>query len=237
MSEPTTSRLLHTAGTPPLCSAADSPGTLRDYSASPAPASTTSSLLRCPHAAPALPDMATAFAPCHLHQNCHPECEAAINNQVNLEVHASFAYKSMASYFDRGDAALKHFSLFFLDQSKKKMEHVDYLLGLQNQRGSNPRLWNIPMPEEENWENGLRVLECALQLAKRVQQSLLSLHQVAKEKHGHVCNFLEGGYLFEQVMFMRELRDHIANLRKLEAQDDGLTESLSDKLTLGDSEN
>ncbi|XP_035872763.1 ferritin heavy chain-like [Phyllostomus discolor] len=181
--------------------------------------------------------MATAFTPCHVGKNCHPECDAAINNQVNLQLHASYVYMSMACYFDRGDVALKHFSLFFLRQSNKEREHADYLLGLQNQRGSKPHLWNIPRPEEENWENGLRVLECALQLAKRVQQSLLSLHQLATEKHGQVYHFLEGGYLHEQMVFIQELEDHITNLRKLGTPKDSLAEALFDKLTLGDSEN
>ncbi|XP_035872780.1 ferritin heavy chain-like [Phyllostomus discolor] len=181
--------------------------------------------------------MATTLGPCHVHQSCHPECESAINNQVNLELHASYLYVSMACYLDHGDVALKHFSLFFLQQSKKEREHAEYLLGLQNRSASNPLLWNMPKPEEENWENGLRVLECALQLAKRVQQSLLSLHQVAKEKHGQAYHFLEGGYLHEQVMFIQELGDHVTNLGKLGAPEVSLAESLFDKLTLGDSKN
>ncbi|XP_045716490.1 ferritin heavy chain-like [Phyllostomus hastatus] len=182
--------------------------------------------------------MATAFAPWHVRQNYHPECEAAINNQVNLELFASYVYLSMAFYFDREDVALKHFSLFFLRQSNKEREHAEKLLWLQSQRGGNPRLCNIPRPEEDTWENGLRVMECALQLAKTVNQSLLSLHQLATEKEdGHVCNFLKRHYLHEQVMFIKELGDYITNLRKLGAPEDSLAEYLFDKLTLGDSKN
>ncbi|XP_035872779.1 ferritin heavy chain-like [Phyllostomus discolor] len=190
-----------------------------------------------PPPSPALPDIGNAFAPWHLLQNYNSECEATINNQVAFELHASYIYMSMASYFNRGDVALKHFSLFFLRQSYKEREHVEYLLRMQNPGASNPRLWNMPRPEEENWENGLRVLECALQLAKRVHQSLLSLHQLATKRQGRVCNFLECDYLHEQVVFIQELGDHITNLRKLGAPEDSLTESLFDKLTLGDSKN
>ncbi|XP_035872769.1 ferritin heavy chain-like [Phyllostomus discolor] len=181
--------------------------------------------------------MATGFTPCHVGKNCHPECEAAINNQVNLELFASYVYLSKACYFGRGDVALKHFSLFFLQQSKKEREHAEYLLGLQNRSASNPCLWYIPRPEEDSWENGVSVLECALQLAKRVQQSLLSLQQLATEKYGHVCNFLRHHYVQEQAMFIQELGDHITNLRKLAAPEESLAESLSDKLSLGNSKN
>ncbi|XP_036899354.1 ferritin heavy chain-like [Sturnira hondurensis] len=181
--------------------------------------------------------MATAWPPLPVCENYHPECEAAINNQVNLELHASYVYMSMACYFDRGDAALKHFSFFFLQQSKKEMEHADYLLGLQNRRAGNPHLWNIPEPEDENWENGLKVMECALHLAKRVHQSMLSLYQLVAEKHGQNCHFLECDYLREQAMFIQELGEHITTLGKRGGPEDSLAESLSDKLTLQDSKN
>ena len=182
--------------------------------------------------------MAAALVPWHVRQNYHPECEAAVNNLVNLELYASYVYMSMASYFDREDVGLKHFSLFFLRQSNKEREHAEKLLGLQSQRGNNPCLCNVSGPEEENWESSLSVFESALQLAQRVHQSLLNLHQLATEKKdGHVCNFLKHQYLHEQMMFIHELGDHITNLRKLAASEDSLAESLSDKLTLGDGKN
>ena len=182
--------------------------------------------------------MATPFTPWHVRHSSLPECEAAINNQVTLELHASYRYMSMASYFEREDVALKHFSLFFLRQSNKEREHAEKLLWLQSQRGGNLRLRNISKPEEENGDSGLRVMESAFHLAKGVYQSLLNLQQLATEKKdGHVCNFLKHQYLHEQMMFIHELGDHITNLRKLETPEDSLAESLSDKLTLGDSKN
>ena len=182
--------------------------------------------------------MATAFTPWHVRHNYDPECEAAINNLVNLELYASYVYMSMASYFDREDVGLKHFSLFFLRQSNKEREHAEKLLWLQKQRGGNLGQCNISRPQGENWESSLRVMESAFHLAKGVHQSLLNLQQLATEKKdGHVCNFLKHQYLHEQMMFIHELGDHITNLRKLETPEDSLAESLSDKLTLGDSKN
>ncbi|KAM5290421.1 ferritin heavy chain-like [Glossophaga mutica] len=176
--------------------------------------------------------MEMAFTPRQLRHIHYRDCEAAITNQVNLELHASNVYKSMSCYFDRGDMAFKPFSTFFLRQSNKEREHAEYLLGLQNQRGGTPGLCNIPRPEEEHWENALRVLECALHLAKRVRQSLLSLQQPATEKHSRVCLFEERDYLHEQGMFIQELEDQITNLRKLEAPEDSWAKSLLEKLSL-----
>ncbi|XP_053511764.1 ferritin heavy chain-like [Artibeus jamaicensis] len=181
--------------------------------------------------------MATALPPWPVCQNYHPECEAAIDNQVKLEMHASYVYKSMSCYFDGGDPALKHFSLFFLQQSKKEVGHAHYLLGLQNRRAEDASLCNNPEPEEEKWESGLRVMECALHLAKRVHQSMLNLHQVITEKHGKIFHFLQCDYLREHEMFIQELGDHITNLRKLGAPEGNLPESVFDNFTLGSSKN
>uniref|UniRef100_A0A452US19 Ferritin n=1 Tax=Ursus maritimus TaxID=29073 RepID=A0A452US19_URSMA len=76
-------------------------------------------------------------------QNYHPDCEAAINSQINLELYASYVYLSMAFYFDRDDVALKNFAQFFLRQSREETEHAEKLMQLQNQRGGRIRLRDI----------------------------------------------------------------------------------------------
>ncbi|XP_045716487.1 ferritin heavy chain-like [Phyllostomus hastatus] len=175
--------------------------------------------------------------PSFVRQNYHPECEAAVNTHINVHFHASYVYASMAFYFDREDVALKHFSQFFLQRSSKEKAHAERLMRLQNQRGGRIRLQDICSPPWDEWDSGLRAMQCALHLAKKVNQSLLSLHQLATEKEdGHLCDFLERHYLPQQVMFIKELGDHVIKLRKMGAPVSGLAEYLFDKLTLGDSE-
>ncbi|XP_045711995.1 ferritin heavy chain-like [Phyllostomus hastatus] len=168
-------------------------------------------------------------------QNYHPECEAAVNTHINVHFHASYVYSSMAFYFDREDVALKHFSQFFLQRSNKEKEHAERLMRLQNQRGGRIRLQDISSPPWDEWDSGLRAMECAFHLAKEVNDSLLSLHQLATKKgDGHLRDFLENHYLHQQVMFIKELGDHVIKLRKMGAPESGLAEYLFDKLTLGD---
>ncbi|XP_039708022.1 ferritin heavy chain-like [Pteropus medius] len=184
---------------------------------------------------PPPPPPSPSPSPC-VRQNYHPDCEAAINNQVNLELYASYVYESMAFHFDREDVALKHFGQFFLQQSSKERESAEKLLWLQNQRGGRIRLRNIRKPEPQEWENGLGAMECALSLEKRVNQSLLDLHRLATDKNdAHLCDFLTRHYLHEKVKFIKELGDHITNLRKMGSPEAGLADYLFDKLTLGDS--
>ncbi|XP_025721862.1 ferritin heavy chain-like [Callorhinus ursinus] len=185
---------------------------------------------------PGLPAMATSPLS-QVRQNYHPDCEAAINSQITLELYASYVYLSMAFYFDRDDVALKNFAQFFLRQSREETEHAEKLMQLQNQRGGRIRLRDIKKPDRDDWESGLNAMECALHLEKNVNQSLLNLHQLATDKSdAHLCDFLESHYLHEQVKSIKELGGYVTNLSKMGAPEAGMAEYLFDKLTLGDSD-
>ncbi|KAH0513405.1 Ferritin heavy chain [Microtus ochrogaster] len=76
-------------------------------------------------------------------------------------------------------------------------------------------------------------MECALHLEKSVNQSLLERHKLAADKNDpHLCDFI---YLNEQVKSIKELGDHVTNLRKMGAPEAGMAEYLFDKHTLGHS--
>eukprot|EP00916_Digyalum_oweni_P024476 GHVL01040452.1.p1 GENE.GHVL01040452.1~~GHVL01040452.1.p1 ORF type:complete len:102 (+),score=7.90 GHVL01040452.1:126-431(+) len=76
-------------------------------------------------------------------QNYHAECEAGVNRQINMELHASYCYQSMAFYFDRDDVALPGFSKFFRKSSDEEREHGEKLMTFQNQRGGRIVLQDI----------------------------------------------------------------------------------------------
>uniref|UniRef100_A0A3Q2KW46 Ferritin n=1 Tax=Equus caballus TaxID=9796 RepID=A0A3Q2KW46_HORSE len=184
---------------------------------------------------PQPPAMTTAV-PSQVHQNHHQDSEAAINHQLNLELHASSVYLAMSYYFDCGDVALKNFAKV-LHQSHEEREHAEKLMKLQNQGGSQIFLQDIKKPEQDDWENGLKTMEFALHLEKKVNESLLELHKLATNKNDpHLCDFLEPHYLNEQVKAIKELGDHVTNLRRMGAPESGMAEYLSDKHTLGDSD-
>ncbi|XP_045326659.1 ferritin heavy chain-like [Leopardus geoffroyi] len=170
-------------------------------------------------------------------QNYHPECEAAINSQINLELYASYVYLSLAFCFDRDDVALENISKFFLCQSHEESQHAEKLMQLQNQHGGRIRLRDIMKPDRHNWESGLKAMEYAFHLEKSLNQSLLDLHQLATDKNdAHLCSFLETNYLPEQVKVIKELGGYITSLRKMGAPETGMAEYLFDKLTLGNSD-
>ncbi|XP_037364147.1 ferritin, mitochondrial [Talpa occidentalis] len=183
---------------------------------------------------PIQPNLASS----RVRQNFHPDSEAAINRQINLELYASYVYLSMAYYFSRDDVAMHNFANYFLRQSREETQHAEKLMRLQNQRGGQICLQDIKKPAQDNWESGLNAMQCALLLEKNVNQSLLELHTLASDKGDpHLCDFLETHYLNEQVKSIKELGDHVQNLVKMGAPKSSLAEYLFDKHTLGNENN
>uniref|UniRef100_H9H3W3 Ferritin n=1 Tax=Macaca mulatta TaxID=9544 RepID=H9H3W3_MACMU len=180
----------------------------------------------------------TTTSTSQVRQNYHQDSEAVINCQINLELYASYVYLSMSYYFDHDDAALKNFAKYFLHQSHEEREHAEKLMKLQNQQGGRIFLQDIKKPDYDNRESGLNAMECALHLEKNVTQSLLERHKLATDKNDpHLCDFIETHYLNEQVKAIKELGDHVTNLRKMGASESDLADYLFDKHTLGDSDN
>uniref|UniRef100_UPI00398F752C ferritin, higher subunit-like n=1 Tax=Pristiophorus japonicus TaxID=55135 RepID=UPI00398F752C len=169
-------------------------------------------------------------------QNYHKDCEAAVNKQINMELCSSYVYLSMLFYFDRDDVALCHFAEFFKEQSHEEREHTEKLMEFQNRRGGWITLSDIKKPEQDEWSNGLDVMQRALQM-KNVNQSLLDLHKTSTgSTDPHLCDFLETHYLDEQVKMIKKLGDHITNLKRLGAPENGMGVYLFDKHTLGESD-
>ncbi|KAL8206615.1 UNVERIFIED_CONTAM: Ferritin heavy chain B [Gekko kuhli] len=167
-------------------------------------------------------------------QNFHPECAAAVNHMVNLELFASYVYLSMAIHFDREDVALSHVAQFFREQFLEEREHAEKFLRYQNKRGGRVVLEDIKKPNQDDWASSLEAMQEALRLEKQVNQALLDLHELATTKADpHLCDFLESEYLDEQVKAIKRLGDHITNLKHLGVPQNCMGEYLFDKLTLG----
>ncbi|XP_059147232.1 soma ferritin-like [Physella acuta] len=163
-------------------------------------------------------------------QNFHQDNEAGINRQINMELYASYCYMSMGSYFDRDDVALPGFAKYFKKLSGEEREHAQKFMSYQVKRGGRIVLQDIKKPERDEWGSGLEAMHVALQLEKSVNQSLLDLHKICLG-HGdaQMADFLESEYLGEQVESIKELSDHITNLKRVGS---GLGEYMFDKESL-----
>nr|CAH8822157.1 unnamed protein product [Trichobilharzia regenti] len=163
-------------------------------------------------------------------QNFHEECEAGINKQINMELYASYVYMTMAFHFHRDDVALNGFHKFFLKESEEERQHALKLMTYQNMRGGRIVLQDISAPPQLSWTSGLQAMQDALDLEKKVNQSLLDLISVGeKHKDHHFCDFITNEYLETQVQSMKQLSNYITNLHRV---GNGLGEYMFDKETL-----
>ncbi|XP_007026593.2 PREDICTED: ferritin-3, chloroplastic [Theobroma cacao] len=146
------------------------------------------------------------------------ECEAAINEQINVEYNVSYVYHSLYAYFDRDNIALKGLAKFFKESSEEEREHAEKLMEYQNIRGGRVKLHSILMPpsEFEHAEKGdaLYAMELALSLEKLTNEKLLSLHNVAERNHdAQMSEFIEREFLSEQVEAIKKISEYVAQLR------------------------
>lgn len=162
-------------------------------------------------------------------QNFHDSCEQAINDQINMELYASYVYLAMAYHFDRSDVALKGFHKYFKEQSVEERGHAELLMSYMNKRGGTVILKDIKAPIKYDYKTGSEALRAALQLERDVNESLLKLHTIASDKRDpHLSNFIEEKFLDEQVESIKNLSDLITNLQRAD------DEYQFDKLTLRD---
>jgi len=150
----------------------------------------------------------------------HPECEAAINEQINIEYNVSYIYHSLYAYFKRDNVALPGMAAFFKAGSEEEREHVELLMDYQNKRGGRVTLRSILMPEVEfdHPEKGeaLYAMELALSLEKLNFQKLRELHAVAaKHEDPSMTDFIEGELLAEQEQAVLQVSQYVSQLRRV----------------------
>lgn len=148
------------------------------------------------------------------------ECEAAINEQINVEYNVSYVYHALFAYFDRDNVALKGLAKFFKESSEEERGHAEKLMEYQNKRGGRVRLQSIVMPlsEFDHAEKGdaLYAMELALSLEKLVNEKLLNLHSVAdKNNDVQMADFVENQFLSEQVGAIKMISEYVAQLRRV----------------------
>ncbi|XP_052201896.1 ferritin-3, chloroplastic-like [Diospyros lotus] len=148
------------------------------------------------------------------------QCEAAINEQINVEYNVSYIYHALYAYFDRDNVALKGLAKFFKESSLEERQHAEKFMEYQNKRGGKVKLQSILMPadEFENIEKGdaLYAMELTLSLEKLTNEKLLNLHRVASQNNDvQLVDFVESEFLEEQVEAIKTMSQYVAQLRRV----------------------
>merc|ERR1712083_689217 len=80
-------------------------------------------------------------------------------------------------------------------------------------RGGKVVFQDIAKPSSMEWGSPVDALEAALELEKTVNQSLLDMHK-ASDGDAHLCDFIEGEFLGEQVDAIKEISVWITKRRE-----------------------
>ena len=149
-----------------------------------------------------------------------PECEAAVNRQINIEYSISYLYHAMYAFFARDNVGLPGFSEYFKKESEEEREHAEKLMEYQTLRGGRVVLGSLmsPITEFDHADKGeaLYAMELALSLERLNYEKLLELHAVG-DKNGdpQLCDFVESQYLEEQLEAIKKLAVFVSQLRRV----------------------
>ncbi|CAA0843363.1 Ferritin-1- chloroplastic [Striga hermonthica] len=153
-------------------------------------------------------------------QRLSDACEAALNEQINVEYNLSYVYHSMYAYFDRDNVALKGLAKFFKEASLEERDHAEKLIEYQNKRGGRVRLHALQAPpsEYDHPERGdaLYAMELSLALEKLANEKLLLLHAAADRSNDpQMADFIESEFLAEQVDAIKKISEYVSQLRRV----------------------
>ena len=134
----------------------------------------------------------------------HATCEAALNEQINIEYNISYIYHSMFAYFARDNVFLPGISAHFRKESVEERGHAELLMNYQIQRGGRVELQAImpPQVDYDHPEKGdaLYACELSLSLEKLNNDRLIALHKVAgAADDANMMDFIEGKYFISQI--------------------------------------
>merc|ERR1712205_197513 len=150
----------------------------------------------------------------------HPECERALNEQINIEYNVSYIYHAMYAYFARDNVYLPGIAGHFLKESLEERGHAELLMNYLIMRGGRVELQAImpPQVEYDHPEKGdaLYAFELSLSLEKLNNDRLIALHRVAAEADdANMQDFIEGELLEDQVKSIDEVSRFVAQLKRM----------------------
>jgi len=163
-----------------------------------------------------------------IRQNYHEDCEAVVNKNINLHLHASYVYLSMGCHFNRDDVALPGLHKFFKESSAREKGHAEKLMQYQSQRGGRVVFQPIQAPSKMDWGTAIEALQSALDMEKQLNQAFLDILKEAEEKGDpHLDSFIEEEFLEGKVEDIEKLGHMTTKLRR--AGPTGLGEYLFDR--------
>ena len=137
--------------------------------------------------------------------------QAALNDQLNMELGAYYTYLSMSAHFEFD--GLDGFAAWMANHAQEEMVHAMKFYDFINRRRGRVTLKTIPGPRAE-WASILEVFEDAFEHERRVTLSIDKLMALAQEENDNATASFLQWFVDEQVE-EEELVDTAINKLKL----------------------
>ncbi len=147
------------------------------------------------------------------------ELEKAINEQIGIEFAASYAYLSMAAYFERN--AFDGFSKWMHLQSEEEHAHAMKFYQYLIDRGGVARIPSIPAPEW-NFDSVIKVFEASLDQEREVTRHIYDLYKIAQNESDFATVSFLKWFVDEQVEEEKNVSDMIDKLKMAQGNPDSL---------------
>jgi len=153
-------------------------------------------------------------------QRYAPDTETAINDSINVAYTLSYAFHSIAAFFDRDNIALKNIAKYFFERSQYELEDALKLVTYQNRRGGRVQLLPLqaPFSEFDDAEKGdaLNAFELALGLEKIQNEKYLALQSaIAEVGDPQADDYVKSTFLHPQIEKLKRTAEQVRQLRRV----------------------
>lgn len=146
--------------------------------------------------------------------------EAALNKQINEELHSAYVYLAMAAEADR--MKLPGFVNWFKMQYQEELAHADRIFNFILERDGEVELEAIAQPTIGKDETPLSLFEKALEHEQHISQCIFNLKDLASAESDHATDVFLEWFVNEQVEEEANARGVIDQLQMVEGNPNGL---------------
>ncbi len=136
--------------------------------------------------------------------------QQAINDQINMELASSYAYLSMAAYFE--SLALDGFAHWMHLQRREEDEHAMRFYNYMNDRDGRVMLKALGEPPHE-FSSPLDAFEQSLENERQVSASIHALYDLAQKEKDHATTSMLKWFVDEQVEEEKSVGDMVDRLK------------------------
>ncbi|KAF7696427.1 Ferritin heavy chain B [Cucumispora dikerogammari] len=134
--------------------------------------------------------------------------EKLLNDQLNIEMFATYFYMSCYQYCNQRGITLPFIGQFFQNQYYEEIKHAQGIVDYMNSLNYKIDFQKIEIPKEE-YKNIEEVFQKSLEYETLAYKSILNLYCIAEENHDHSTTAFLDAYVKEQVKAEKEFDDFL----------------------------